>query len=121
MAEKFAFTMQLFLLGFSVVMIVLFLLYLLIALTNRLWSHLPKRDEPKGSPARIVEKSPAGFSPQLMAAITAAVNHYRDATSEQGPVRIRVTTTPAGSSPWRAAGRIAQLENSSWWESLRRK
>ena len=43
MADKFAFTMQLFLLGFSVVMIVLFLLYLLIALTNRLWSRLIKR------------------------------------------------------------------------------
>ncbi|MGI6615614.1 MAG: OadG family transporter subunit [Dethiobacteria bacterium] len=124
MADKFAFTMQLFLLGFSVVMIVLFLLYLLIALTNRLWSRLIKKDELLASPAAVPAEGLSGPSPQLVAAITAAVNRYRAATSEQGPVRIRVTPAKAGSSPgslWTAAGRIAQLENSNFWESLRRK
>ena len=124
MADKFAFTMQLFLLGFSVVMIVLFLLYLLIALTNRLWSRLLKKDELLPSPAAVPVEGLSGPSPQLVAAITAAVNRYRTATSEQGPVRIQVTPAGVGSSPdslWTAAGRIAQLENSNFWKCLRRK
>lgn len=119
MTEKITFTMQIFALGFSVVMVVLFLLYALIALANRLWSRLPKKIEQE-EPSPNLEASSNGFSPQLAAAITAAVSRYRSAPPPgQGSVCLRTGFTKAEDSGWAAAGRRALLENSILWGKLR--
>jgi len=74
MADKFAFTMQVFFLGFSVVMLVLFLLYGLISLFNRLRSPLLGKAGPEEPP---LPDDWELLPPELIAAITAAVHHYR--------------------------------------------
>lgn len=116
MADKFAFTMQVFFLGFSVVMLVLFLLYGLISLFNRLRSPLLGKAGPEEPP---LPDDWELLPPELIAAITAAVHHYRaDASGPGGPVRIQVELPQ---SLWAVAGRRALLENSSELERLRRK
>lgn len=117
MADKFVFSMQIFLLGFSVVMIVLFLLYGLIDLSNRLRISRPEKTQPKGPPTENNDR----LTPQLAAAIAAAVNHHRTASAGTGPVRRRLSLAEVKVSRWAAAGRGALLENSSALERLRRK
>lgn len=121
MTEKITFTMQIFALGFSVVMVVLFLLYALIALVNRLGSRLHKKIEQKETlpPEEI---SSDGLSPQLAAAITAAINRYRSVSPpEQGAVRDERGPAEVTGSRWAAAGREALLENSILWGKIRGK
>ncbi len=119
MPEKLTFTLQVFFLGFSVVLVVLFFLYALIELTNRLREGLtappPERTPPPSS------AEPDRLPPAVAAAITAAVNCYRENASEsRGPVRIRIIPPQSGGSSWVVAGRRALLENSTLWERLRR-
>lgn len=119
MAEKLTFALQIFFLGFTVVMVVLFLLYGLIALTNRLRGRLvvPSQEQPQ----EPLPAEPDSLPPAVAAAITAAISRYRESSSHsQGPVRIRIIPPETGSSSWAAAGRRALLENSTFWERLRR-
>lgn len=121
MTEKITFTMQIFALGFSVVMVVLFLLYALLALVNGLWSRPPKKIERK-EPLPPEEISNDGYSLQLAAAITAAINRYRSVSSpEQGAVRDGRGPAEVKGSRWAAAGREALLENSILWVKIRGK
>jgi Na+-transporting methylmalonyl-CoA/oxaloacetate decarboxylase gamma subunit len=120
MAEKLIFSLQIFFLGFSVVLVVLFLLYGLIELANRL------RETVFGAkqvlPPEPLSAEPAGLPPALAAAIAAAISSYRESSSPGSrPVRFRVSMPPAKGSPWAAAGRRALLENSNLLERLRRK
>lgn len=118
MADKLTFAMQVFFLGFSVVMVVLFFLYGLISFTNWLRDRLSEKAEPEDPMAAEGDR----LSPQLVAAVTAVVNHYRVTSSDyKGPVRIRVSLAEVKGSRWAAAGRRALLENSSALERLRRK
>ncbi|NMD41718.1 MAG: hypothetical protein GYA86_00220 [Firmicutes bacterium] len=120
MAEKLIFSLQIFFLGFSVVLVVLFLLYGLIELTNRLRETVFSAKQVL--PPEPLPAEPAGLPPALAAAIAAAVSSYRESSSPSpGPVRLRVIMPPAKGSPWAAAGRRALLENSNLLERLRRK
>ncbi len=128
MAEKFIFSMQVFFLGFSVVMVVLFALYGLTVLFNRFSSRFLKKEEQGGGR----EVPDEGLSPQLAAAIAAAVNCHRTAHSTEergtcldsghaGSVRIQVNLPEIRSSRWLAAGRKDLLENSRQLEFSRGK
>lgn len=118
MADKIIFTMQVFLLGISVVMLVLFSLYGLITLFNWLRSRLLEKEGPAEPLTAEWDRLP----PQLVAAVTAALNHYRTAASGySGPVRVQVDLQQAKGSRWAAAGRRALLVNSSELGNIRRK
>lgn len=76
MVEKLIFSLQVFILGFSVVLGILFALYGLVFLFNRFFiSGTKTRPAAEG-------KSPAGdFSPQAAAAVAAAIKYHRAANS----------------------------------------
>lgn len=110
MAEKLTFAMQIFFLGLSVVMIVLFVLYGFITFTNRLWGRLAAEDRPD-EPAPREEGE--GLPPRLAAAIAAAISHHRAASPDpEPPRRLRIRLEEAGGSRWAASGRSALLQNS---------
>lgn len=108
MAEKLLFSLKVFTLGFSVVMIVLFALYGLTALFNRLALTDSKNKEKDIFPKNADDGSPA----QLAAAIAAAVSCHRETRagsalhtgSDPGPLQ-EIGLPEIGGSLWRAAGR----------------
>lgn len=118
MAEKLTFTLQVFSLGFSVVMVVLFTLYGLIAVFNRLSGRLMENDER----ADTLPSETGALPPQLAAAAAAAVNYHLKTTSGRAaPSRIKIHLSPGDSAGWTTAGRRALLENNLQLELLRRK
>lgn len=122
MTEKIIFILQISALGLFVVMVVLCLLYVLILLINTLWNRLSaKRAHRKPLPPVETDTGDT-LSPQLLAAITAAVNCYRSLSEpEQRPFRIKEVQVEGQNSHWAAAGRRALLENSILWENIRGK
>ena len=120
MAEKLGFSMQVFFLGFSVVLVVLFTLYGLTDLFNRISAHLAKKEKPDPAPARA--DSDEVLSPQITAAIAAAIKCHRSAEpGPAGPFRIRVDPPDIQGSRWAAEGRKALLNNSLQLDLSRRK
>jgi Na+-transporting methylmalonyl-CoA/oxaloacetate decarboxylase gamma subunit len=109
--------------GFLVVMLILFLLYLLLVLFSRLFYH-----QSVESPASIEiergkpELTPSFLSPQLKAAITAAVYQYLSEPLQGSRIAITIHQDQLLSrSGWAAAGRKALLESRWELELLRRK
>lgn len=121
--EKFEVTLQVLLLGFSVVMFTLFVLYLLISLFNRLLSRPGKaavagRSGPGQMFAPVAETR---LQPGVVAAITAAVYGYiSEKSSSPAVIRIAVERPPS-TGRWASAGRKRLLENRLELDRLRRK
>ncbi len=120
MAEKLIFSMQVFFLGISVVMVVLFALYGLTDLFNRISAHLAKKEKPVPDPDPA--DSSEGLSPQVAAAIAAAINFHRSAEpGHAGVFCIPVDLPDLQGSRWAAEGRKALLDNSLQLDLSRRK
>ncbi len=118
MADKFLFSMKVFTLGFSVVMIVLFALYALTNLFNRLTSPAVNKQE-ESAPR---QSAGGGPSPQLAAAIAAAINYHRNACFESIAPPVRPIKLPeVEGSRWQAAGREELAGKSNMVDLLRRK
>lgn len=99
MTGKLIFSLQIMLLGLSAVMLVLFALYGLMALFNRIFSRMEK-------PATPAEEKPVTeeLPPRLAAAISAAVSCYR----EENDISM------SSGLPWRK-------ETSRWLSAARRE
>lgn len=118
MAEKLLFSLKVFTLGFSVVMIVLFTLYGLTALFNRFTLRVSKKEEKKNSRQHPDE----GPSQQMAAAIAAALNYHQAVRFEHTHLLVREIQLPAdGGSRWQAAGREELARKSTQVDLLRRK
>ncbi len=128
MFEKLIFCLQIFFLGFGVVMAVLFVLYGLILLYNR-FSAPNEKKETQPPPGGTGEKH---LSPQLKAAIAAALSCYTGTVElKDGGAAFgaggRGASTAQHSRPeiegsqWAAAGRRDLLESSTHLEFSRRK
>jgi Na+-transporting methylmalonyl-CoA/oxaloacetate decarboxylase gamma subunit len=98
MAAKLTFTLQVFFLGFSVVMIVLFALYGLIVLYNEVSSRLINKKKQE-IPLPAEDK---GIPLELAAAITAAVSHH---LCQSSPESIKISISQVEVPGWTAAGR----------------
>ncbi len=124
--DRLIYALQVTLIGFSVVMAILFLLYLVFELFNRIF-HRPAKAEGPGpsAPSRdakpAVLSSSAGLSPRIVAAITAAVAGYMQAEGlSPGKITVTLPPRPTGTgSSWVAMGRKRLLEGSLELERLR--
>lgn len=117
MVEKLIFSLQIFFLGISVVMVVLFALYGLTSVFNILALRRPKKD--KAAP--LPETPEPGLPLHLAAAITAALDYHRTADTGAAyalPAEIRIPKT--SDSRWLNAARKDLMENSRQLEITRR-
>jgi hypothetical protein len=124
--DRLDYALQILLLGFSVVMFTLFLLYGIISLFNRIFYH-PAEKQPAGKagyPYHVEYKPSISELPtRVTAAVTAAVLEYlqlQEAASPKVTVRVQTQETHARRS-WAAAGRKILLERRLEHEQLRRK
>jgi Na+-transporting methylmalonyl-CoA/oxaloacetate decarboxylase gamma subunit len=113
--EKLIFSLQVFFLGFSVVMVVLFSLYCLTLLFNAVTSAHAKRDTVKIPQS---EKD-RGLPPELAAAIAAALDyHGRGRGKGEQRTGADTATTP---SPLMANSDVIENKNPSRWLQAARK
>jgi len=108
-------------------MVILYLLYAIIALFNRIF-YRPAKAEGPGPSAPPREAKPAvssspGLSPRIVAAITAAVAGYMQAEgSSPGKITITVPSRLKGTGgSWVTMGRMGLLNGRLEHERLRRK
>jgi hypothetical protein len=125
--EKFEYAFQILLLGFSVVMFTLFLLYGVISLFNRIFYHPVQKQLPghAADPLHSLEIDPrsSGLSPRVSAAVTAAVFHYlqlQGTAPSRAAIHVQARK-PADRDSWAAAGRKILLERRLEHDRLRRK
>lgn len=117
MAEKLFFSLKVFTLGFSVVMIVLFALYGLTAFFNRLTLPVSKKKE---GPSR--QGADGVPSQQMAAAIAAVLNYHQAALLDSTPHSAQeIQPPPVRGTRWQAAGREELTRKSTRVDLLRRK
>ncbi len=130
MADKFIFSLEIFFLGFSVVMVVLFSLYGLINLFNSFSARPLKKEKKEEEPLMgeahgeepLMAEAQEELSPQVAAAIAAALNYHRSsAPCPAAPMRIRVDLEGLRGSHWTLEGRKALQENRLQLDISRRK
>ncbi|MFO8192328.1 MAG: OadG family transporter subunit [Bacillota bacterium] len=124
--DKLEFALQIMVLGFFVVMVTLFLLYVILLLFNRLFSQPAKGG--RSQPPEARQKSPANkeeaVKEPITAAVMAAVYRYMQ-IEETGDHKysFRVNVQPSGSGTlmnWKMVGRKILLENRIKLEQSRR-
>ena len=121
------FALQVLLLGFSVVVFTLFLLYGVVSLFNRIFYRIkgiqPATDAAEQGKTAVRTAPGLAISPQAVAAVTAAVCRYMQ-TDASHPAKITIygggRKTGAAKS-WAAAGRKALHKSSLEIERLRRR
>lgn len=125
--DKFEFSVQVLVIGFSVVLLTLFVLYGILELFNRLFNRAVVRSAANKATAGI--DSPEIFNEGLnrctAVAITAAVYQYmkgENAYIRSGRINIEVQSSGnASASRWQVNGRKMLLENKSELVNIRRK
>jgi len=126
MSQNIAFGVQIGVIGFSVVMVALFSLYLILLLFNKVFSY---KEREKVAPAAVagmeIEPAAEGLSSETVAVVTAAIAAYTEASRGFQIKRI----FPAGSkkrtgskgSNWVLLGRRNQVNSAEQLALLRRE
>lgn len=124
--DKLEYALQILLLGFSVVMFTLFLLYGIISLFNRIFDRPAEKQAKQGvHPQRFheINRTSSDLPPRVAAAVTAAVFHYlqlQGTAPSQAAISVQALQ-PSPQKCWAAAGRKNLLEKRLEHEQLRRK
>ncbi len=125
--DQFEFAFQVLLLGFSVVLFTLFLLFGVLLLFSRIFYKKERPDFDKTPLIRTGEVKPGIGSPDrlLNVAIIAAVYQYMSATNTYfKPGSVSISVQPSGescSNNWQIIGRKLLLENKLELENIRRR
>jgi hypothetical protein len=123
--EKLQFSLQVMVIGFSVVLFTLFALYGILLLFSRIFSGQGKKT-PKLIPAadRMASgEKDGGLEGRKTAAIVAAVYQYlmeQGSPYSSGQIRIAVRSAGNSTGGWQIIGRKALLENRAALEQIRR-
>ena len=125
--DKFEFAVQVLVIGFSVVLLTLFVLYGILELFNLIFNRTVVRSAANKATAGIdsPEIFNEGLNRRTAVAITAAVYQYmqgENAYIRSGRINIEVQSSGNGSaSKWQVNGRKMLLENKSELVNIRRK
>jgi Na+-transporting methylmalonyl-CoA/oxaloacetate decarboxylase gamma subunit len=124
--DKLEFALQVMVLGFLVVMVTLFLLYVILLLFNRLFSQPAKESstQPQAAKQKSTANKEAAVNEPVTAAVMAAVYRYMQ-IEETGDHKysLRINVQPSGSGTimnWQMVGRKILLENRIKLEQSRR-
>ena len=124
---QYEFAIQVLVLGFSVVLFALFLLYGILLIFSRIFT---KNDQPTVDKTPVIvtgSLNPGSGGPdhRLTVAITAAVYQYMSANDKYyKPGMVNISVQPAGNSysnNWQTIGRKLLLENKLELENIRRR
>ncbi|MCJ7806386.1 MAG: OadG family protein [Clostridia bacterium] len=124
--DNFEFSVQVLVIGFSVVLLTLFVLYGILELFNRIFNRAVVRSAANKATAGIdsPEIFNEGLNRRTTVAITAAVYQYmqgENAYIRSGRINIEVQSSSNGSvSMWQVNGRNMLLENKSELVNIRR-
>lgn len=120
--DNLEFGLRVAILGFSTVLITLFILYTILVLFARLFNRMPQGEEELPPiPGEITGER--GITPVTAAAITAAIAHCLDLNDLHGkPLAVTVERArEASRNAWASAGRRVMMEGKLELERLRRK
>lgn len=120
--DNLEFGLRISLLGFSTVIITLFILYVVLSMFSRLSNTAPQGNDDMMPGAGVIDGE-NGISPVTVAALTAAVTRYLELTGMHGKP-LAVTVESARETPrngWADAGRRVMMEGKLELERLRRK
>lgn len=124
--DNLDFALQVFVLGFTVVIFTLFVLFFVLSLFGKIFYHPPKIKESSDLTAGSQPAPEQGIDtlpPKVVAAVTAAVSAYMQSDNQLlMPLTVNVQRrSSAAGSNWTADGRRLLLNSRNELERLRRK